>query len=110
MREGAGCAFAGPGSHVLIAADLGENLHATEDGRSLIDKGPCAIEGIRRDTVHPDVGMVGLERCQQAQGELLFGGILGIGRRFRRPLFWGDALLLEHLGLLIPRTELRGGL
>ena len=83
--------------NVLIAADLREDLHATEDGRGLIDKGARAIEGIRADTVHPDVGMLGLERRKQAQGELLFGGILGIGRRFRRPLFWGDSLLLERL-------------
>src|SRR5947207_13968184 len=93
------CAF--PGANVLIAADLGEDLYATEHGRGLIDKGPRAIEGIRRDTVYPDVGMVGLERLQQVQGELLFGGILGIGRRFRWPLFVGDGLLLEHLCLLI---------
>ena len=92
--------FACPGSNVLIAADLREDLHATEHGRGLIDKGPRAIEGIRRDTVHPDVGLLGLERCKQAQGELLFGGILGIGCRFRGPLFWGDALLLEALSCL----------
>ena len=30
-------------------------------------------------TVNPDLGMVGLEGLQQAQGELLFGGILRIG-------------------------------
>ena len=92
--------FAFPGANVLIAADLGEDLHATEHGRGLIDKGSRAIEGIRHDTVHPDVGMLGLERRQQAQGEWLCGGILGIGRRFRRPLFWGDALLLEPLACL----------
>src|SRR5436189_5030225 len=100
--------FACPGTNVLIAADFGEDLYATEHGRGLIDKGPRAIEGIRRDTVYPDVGMVGLERLQQVQGELLFGGILGIGRRFRWPLFVEDALLLENICLLIRCTELRG--
>ena len=54
--------------------------------------------------------MVGLERRQQAQGQLLLGGILRIRRRFWGPLFGRDALLLEHLDLLIPRTEFRGGL
>ena len=51
-------------------------MHATEQRRGAIDKGRRAIEGIRRDTVDPDVGMLGLERLKQAQGELLFGGIL----------------------------------
>ena len=54
--------------------------------------------------------MLGLERLKQAQGELFFWGILGIGRWFGRPLFFGDTLLLEGLFLLIPRTELRGRL
>ena len=53
--------------------------------------------------------MVGLERRQQAQGKLLLGGILCIRRRFWGPLFGRDALLLEHLGLLIPRTERLSG-
>ena len=66
----------------LIAADLRDHLHATEHRRGTIDKGRRAIEGIRRDTVNPDVGMGGLERFKQTQGELLFGGILGVGSRF----------------------------
>ena len=53
--------------------------------------------------------MLGLERRQQAQGELLFGGILGIGRRFRRPLFWGDALLLEPLDAYTPSLSSGAG-
>ncbi len=36
---------------VLIAADLRNDLHATEKGRGIIDKRCRAIEGIRRDTV-----------------------------------------------------------
>ena len=35
----------------LIAADLRDDLHATEQRRGPIDKGRRAIEGIRRDTV-----------------------------------------------------------
>ena len=56
---------------VLIAADLREHLHPTVQGRGRVDKGGCAIESIGRDAVHPDVTMVGLEVCKQAQGELL---------------------------------------
>ena len=92
--------FAFPSANVLIAADLGEDLHATEHGRGLIDQGSRAIEGIRHDTVHPDVGMLGLERRQQAQGELLCGGMRSIGRRFRRPLFWGTPCFLSPLACL----------
>ncbi len=61
------CTFAD--ADVLIAADLREHLHPTEKCRSRIDKGSCSIEGIRRDTVHPDVRMVGLEVFKQAQQE-----------------------------------------
>ena len=94
------CAFADP--NVLIAADLREDLHATEQGRGAIDKKCRAIEGIRRDAVNPYVGMMALELLKQAQRQLLLGGILGIGGRFGRPLCWGDVLLLEGLFLLIP--------
>jgi hypothetical protein len=97
-------------SNMLITADLREDLHALEQGRGLIDKGARAIEGIRGNTRHPEGGMVGLECRQQAQGKLLLGGILRIRPRFGGPLFGRDALLLEHLGLLIPCTEFRGGL
>src|SRR5439155_22993002 len=41
---------------------------------------------------------------------LLFGGIGWIGRRLRRSLRFGDALLLQDLCLLIPCAELRGRL
>ena len=99
-----------PDPNVLIAADVRDDLHAIENGRGTIDKGRRSIERIRHDTVHPDMGMVGLERLKQAQGELFFRGILGIGRWFGGPLFFGDPLLLEGLFLLIPRTELRGRL
>jgi hypothetical protein len=102
--------FALTDPNVLIAADLRDDLHATEQGRGAIDKGRRAIEGIRRDRVNPDGGMVGLEDLKQAQGEVLFGGILGIGCWFGWPLFFGHALLLEGFFLLIPRTELRGRL
>src|SRR6266849_1884821 len=53
------CAFADP--NVLIAADVREDLHATEQGRGAIDKKCRAIEGIRRDAVNPYVGMMALE-------------------------------------------------
>ena len=102
--------FAPSDPNVLIAADVRDDLYATAQGRGTIDKGRRAIEGIRRDAVHPDVGMVGLEPLKQAQGEGLFGGRLGIGRRFGRPRLFGDALLLEGLFLLLPCTELWGGL
>src|SRR5262249_56045318 len=94
----------------LSSGDLGEEVEGVEQGRGLLDKGSRAIEGIRGNTMHPDGGMMGLERRQQAQGKLLLGGILRIRRRFGGALFGRDALLLEHLGLLIPRTECRGGL
>ena len=102
--------YALPDPNVLIAADLRENLHAPENGRGTIDKGRRAVERIRHDTVHPDRGMLGLERLKQVQGELFFGGIVGIGCWFGRSLFFGDPLLLEGLFLLISRTELRGRL
>src|SRR5262244_4441024 len=79
---------------VLSAADLREHLHPTEKRRGCIDKGGCSIEGIRRDTVHPDVRMVGLEIFKQAQGEVLFGGIRGIGSRLGRSLGFGRLVLL----------------
>lgn len=97
-------------SHGLITADVRENLHALEQGRGCIDQGSRAIEGIRSNTMPPDGGMVGCERRQQAQGKWLFGGILRMRRRFWGPLFGRDALLLERLDLLRPRTEFRGGL
>src|SRR5712692_12064841 len=99
-----------PDPHVLIATDVREDLHATDNGRGPIDKGRCAIERIRHDTGHAERGMLGLERLQQAQGELFFGGIMGIGRWCGWPLVFGDTWLLEGLFLLIPRTELRGWL
>ena len=99
-----------PAPNVLMAAELGEDLHATAHGRGCIDKGHRAIEGSRRATGPPDVGMVGLARRKQAQGALLFGGILGMGRRCRWPLLVGDAVLLEGLFLLIPCPEIRGRL
>ena len=102
-RPGCGCAGVSPDGwqnsrrrvvrasdpNVLIAADLREDLHATENGRGPIDKGRRSIERIRHDTVHPDMGMLGLERLQQAQGELFFRGIMGVGSWFGRPLFLG---------------------
>jgi hypothetical protein len=64
--------FALPDPNVLIAADLRDHLHTPENGRGTIDKGRCSIERIRHDTVHPDMGMLGLERLKQTQGELFF--------------------------------------
>jgi hypothetical protein len=40
----------------------------------------------------------------------VFGWIRGIGGWFGRPLLFGDALPFASLVLLIPGTELRGGL
>jgi len=48
--------------HVLIAADLRDHLDATEKSRGPIDKRRRAIERLRHDRVHPDIGMVGFER------------------------------------------------
>jgi len=56
------------------------------------------------------MGMLRLERLKQAQGELFFRGIRGMGRWFGRPLSFGDPLFLEGFFLLIPRTELRSRL
>ncbi len=51
--------------------------------------------------------MVGLEVFKQAQGEVLFGGILGLGGRFGRALGFGRLLLLERFFPPIPGTEFR---
>ena len=45
----------------LIAAYLRDHLHATEHHRRAIDKRRGPIEGIRRDTVDPKGGMLGVE-------------------------------------------------
>lgn len=95
---------------VLIAADLRDHLDAAKEGRGRIDKGAGAIEGIRRDQVNPDVGIVPLEVSKQAQSELLFGGIVQVGGRFRGPLGFGDLLLLERFFLPVPGAELGVGL
>src|SRR5207244_621459 len=102
--------FPWPHAEVLIAPKLRDDLDATKHRRSVIDKGCHAIEGIRCDTVNPEIGVLRLECLQSTQGELWFGGILGLGRRFGWPLCGGDTWLLEGLFLLIPCTKLRGGL
>jgi hypothetical protein len=51
-------------SNVLIAADLRDHLDAPEQSRGPIDKSRCAIEGIRQDSVNPDLGLLGLEGRQ----------------------------------------------
>ena len=96
--------------HVLIAADLRQDLHTTAQGRGAIDKRRRAIERIRPARVNLDIRMVGLEGLKPVPGELFFGGILRVGSRFGRPLFCRDPLFLEGLLLFLPRTELRGGL
>ena len=48
--------------------------------------------------------------CSQAQSQGVFGEIERSGRRLRRPLLWGDALLLEGFRLLRPRAQLGGRL
>jgi len=95
---------------VLSAADLRQHLHPTEKRRGCIDQGGCSIEGIRRDTVHPDVRMVGLEVCKQAQGEVLFGGIRGIGGWFGWSLGFGGLVLFERFFPPIPGAEFRSRL
>ena len=50
--------------NVLRAADLRDHLDAIEQSRGSSDKRRCALERIRHDRVHPDIGMVGLERCE----------------------------------------------
>src|SRR5437016_4133134 len=95
---------------VLIATRLRDDLHTVEQGRGAIDKGCGAIERIRRDTVHSDARMLPLESLQQAQGELLFGGIARLRGWFRCALLFGDALLFASLFLLIPGTQLGSGL
>src|SRR5205085_365163 len=102
------CTFAD--ADMLIAADVREHLPPTEQRRGRIDKGGWAIEGIRRDTVHPDVRRGGLEVFTQAQGELLFGGIRGMGGRFGRWLGFGRLVLLERFGPPIPGAEFRSRL
>ncbi len=102
------CTLANP--HVLSAADVRQDLHATAQGGGPIDKGRRALERIRHDTGHPERGMVGLACLEQAQGEVFFGGIMRVGYRVGRPLLLGDPLLLEGLFPLLPRTELRSGL
>src|SRR4029453_8550097 len=80
---------------ILIAPRLRDDLHPAEQGRGAIDKRGGAIERIRHDTVASDSWMVHLELLQQAQGQLLFGGIARIGRWFREALRFGDTLLFE---------------
>ena len=99
------CTFAD--ADVLSAADLREHLHPTEKCRGRIDTGGGSIEGIRRDTGNPDLGMVGLEIFKQTQGEVLFGGIRGIEGWFGRSLGFGHLLLLERFVPPIPGTECR---
>jgi hypothetical protein len=54
--------------------------------------------------------MLPLEALQQAQGELLFGGIERMRGWFRGALLFGDTLLFEGLFLPIPGTQLGSGL
>jgi len=68
------CACADP--HGLMAADVREDVHATEQGRGASDQRCRAREGLRRDAGHPSGGMRALERLQQAQRQLLLGGTL----------------------------------
>ena len=49
---------------VLSAAYLRDDLHAPKHRRGPIDKGCGPIEGIRRDTVHPEVGMLHFDLLQ----------------------------------------------
>ena len=60
LLSGGNVLFALVHADFLIAADLRDHLHATEHHRSAIDKRRGPIEGIRHDSVNPDIGMVGL--------------------------------------------------
>lgn len=51
---------------VLIAADVRAPGHAAAACRGGIDTGGNPIERLRREAVHPDVGMVDREVCKQA--------------------------------------------
>ena len=53
-------------SHVLIAADVRDNLAATAQGRGAIDKRRRTLERLRHDRVHPDIGLVGLAGLKPA--------------------------------------------
>src|SRR6266699_5148509 len=53
---------------------------------------------------------VSLKRGEQVQSECFLGWVERVGRRLRRSLLFGDALLLEGLVLLRPRAQLGGGL
>ena len=99
-----------PDPHVLRAAHVREDVHATATGRGTIDTGRRSLERIRHDTVPPARGLVGFERRKHAPGEWFLREIRGLGRGGGWPLFFGDPWLLEGLFLLIPRTERRGRL
>jgi hypothetical protein len=71
---------------VLMATELGDDLHTPTQRRGAVDQGRRAIEGIRRETVHREGGMVRREWCSQAQGQGLRGGIVRMRWRWRRPL------------------------
>ena len=92
---------------VLMAADVREHLPPTAKHRGRLDQGGCSIEGIRRAPVNPDVRLGGLAVFKQAQGEVLFGGILGLGGRFGRALGLGRLVLLERFFPPIPGTAFR---
>jgi hypothetical protein len=94
----------------LRATSRRDDLHAPAQRRGAGDKGRRAIEGSRRATGPRAGGLWRREWCEQAPRECLLGGLGRMGRWLRRPLLWGDALLLESLRLLIPGAELGGGL
>jgi hypothetical protein len=70
----------------LMATEPGDDLHTTTQRRGAVDKGRRAIEGIRRDTVPREAGMVRRAWCSQAQGQDVLGRRVRIRRRVRRPL------------------------
>src|SRR5215475_3830851 len=95
---------------LLSTADWREHLHAAEYRRGAIDKGCRTIEGICSDTVDLEVGMLRLKLGEQVQGKCLLGWVERVDRRWRRPLLFGDTLLLEGFVLLIPCAQLGGRL
>ena len=56
--------FPVPHAEVLMATNVRDDLDATTHRRRVIDKGCRAMQGIRCNTVNPDIGVLRLERLQ----------------------------------------------
>jgi hypothetical protein len=60
-------------AHLLIAAQLREDLRATDNRRGALHTGGCTREGVGHKTVDVERRMGGLARREPAQREVLFG-------------------------------------